>query len=547
MMPSPYNLIRLSVPWGCTLLEGEAGLVTSLIINCSSLSIHPHSPLIFCLLTTIQAVSFRPILLNFGMLVGVDHSNTLTTEPYKLLRARSFYKMNSAALTIECSDQPLDICFHPTRPSVVAASLVDGTVEVHDFQDLIDSDKKPSADEDEDDYNDDEIDTILSSTPVHTQLLPSKASESGSKLASCRSVIFADNGNAMYTGGSAGDLARLDTEVVCNFSAKASPKSILWRVPDASYNKSPIHILHEIPPASGLLVVGDDSGGVRVFDPRLISGSPKSQPGRKPVGCVFGWKEHEDYISGLDHSADGTTLLASSADSTISVYDLRMAYEGQQKHVDKDKIVRRSDDQEDELLSMKIMKNGRKVVCGTGEGILSIWSFGTWGDISDRFPGHPASLDALAKVDEDTLLTGSSDGLIRVVSIQPDKLLGILGNHGGFPIEKLEFNSDHSYVGSLTHDSMLRLWDARILKEDFESEGVQEKAAASIAAASNAMQTGRESDDEWEDMDEDDNGGGDDDDMSDSDGSEDDDERNGKNAKRAGRFKTENEKFFEDL
>ena len=30
---------------------------------------------------------------------------------------------------IECSDQPLDVAFHPTRESIVAAALVDGTLE----------------------------------------------------------------------------------------------------------------------------------------------------------------------------------------------------------------------------------------------------------------------------------------------------------------------------------------------------------------------------------------------------------------------------------
>jgi WD40 repeat protein len=290
--------------------------------------------------------------------------------------------MHSASLSIECSDQPLDFSFHPVNPNLVAAALVDGTVEVHDFKELLDQEKsqeKPSPAS-----IDDEIDTILSSTPIHTQLLPSKTSESGSKQASCRAIIFADNGKSLYSGSTAGDLARIDTEIVCTFTAKPSSKSVLWRVPDASYEKSPIHVLHEMKSeestsvTNGLIVTGDDAGGVRVWDPRLLcaANGKKSQPGRKPAGCVYSWKEHEDYISCIENSADGLTLLASSADCTLSIYDLRMAKLGQHQHVDKEKIVRRSDDQEDELLSLKIMKHGKKVVCGTGEGILSVFSWG---------------------------------------------------------------------------------------------------------------------------------------------------------------------------
>ena len=44
--------------------------------------------------------------------------------------------------------------------------------------------------------------------------------------------------------------------------------------------------------------------------------------------------------------------------------------------------------------------------------------------------GHPESVTALLRYDEDSILTGSSDGLIRVLSIQPNKMLGVLGELG---------------------------------------------------------------------------------------------------------------------
>lgn len=48
-----------------------------------------------------------------------------------------------------------------------------------------------------------------------------------------------------------------------------------------------------------------------------------------------------------------------------------------------------------------------------------------------RTTGHPESVEAIVKLDEDTIATGSSDGMIRVVAIQPNKLLGVLGEHAG--------------------------------------------------------------------------------------------------------------------
>lgn len=287
-----------------------------------------------------------------------------------------------------------------------------------------------------------------------------------------------------------------------------------------------------------MLATGDERGGVKIWDCRTMGNNVKP---------VYSWKLHEDYVSGIETSDDGNTLLVSSADCTLSVYDLRMMGE------DPSKATRRSDDQEDELLSLQVMKNGRKVVCGTGEGVLSIFSWGTWGDLSDRFPGHPQSIDGLLKVDEDTLLTGSSDGLIRVVQIQPDKLLGVLGDHEGFPIEKLAFNSNHSFVGSLTHDNLIRIWDARILQDDEEDENGDEEGSRGMNVDATAMalaQSKTDQVDDWEDMDED----SDEElkDAGDSDDSDDDSDNGGgkklsKNDKRKQKFKSDNEKFFEDL
>jgi len=433
--------------------------------------------------------------------------------------------------SIECSDQPLDLAFHPSNSNLVAAALVDGTIEVHDFQEQV----QESAAECDDD-------TIVSSTAVHTQLVPSKTSELGSKQASCRVVSFSNDGKLLYTGGSAGDLVGNDANMLSTFTANSSPKSILWRIPDASYQKSSLQVFHEFHHSShSLLATGDEAGGLRLWDTRIMGTSKKN------AGCVQSWKEHDDYISGIEHSSDGNTILASSADCTLSVYDLRMANQKQ----DKDKVIRRSDDQEDELLSIKLIKNGKKIVCGTGEGVLAVWSWGTYGDVSDRFPGHPASIDALLKVDEDTLLTGASDGLIRVVQIHPDKLLGILGDHGGLPIEKLEFNADRSFVGSVTHDNLIRLWDARVLKDSFNDDGdyIKEKDDMKMDAATMVQaqyKPGRDSDDEWEDMDEDTEEIKDSDDSEDSD-SDDDAKPASKNDSRVKKFKTENEEFFTDL
>lgn len=484
--------------------------------------------------------------------------------------------MNSSSASIECSDQPLDVAFHPNKTTLLAAALVDGTVEIHDFHELLNT-GEVNIDQLDDD---DEPDTIISSTAVHTQLLPSNITASGSKHASCRTLLFSrsevsDNDvptNAgssgktiLYTGGTAGDLVALDAERLCTFSKESKLKHcMMWRISNAS--KSPINALYELSSSclassSGgvpLLVSGDDDGYVRIWDTRLCGNKATSSSSsvasykNVPTGCVMSWKKHDDYISGFDQSPlEPNVLLASSSDCRISVYDVRMASNAinSQQH---DDSVRLSDDIEDELLSIKVIKNGKKVVCGSANGVLNIWSYGTWGDISDRFPGHPKSVDALLKFDENTLLTGSSDGLIRVVSIHPDRMLGVLGDHDGYPIEHLQFNSDRSFVGSVTHDNIIRLWDTKVLSDDSGDEdnpdGLKTKPKLQ-AFTSNMLVPERDSDDDWDEMDDDaEMKDDDDDDSSNEDDAESDDNSNGRGkSKRFDRLKTDNEKFFEDL
>jgi WD40 repeat protein len=434
---------------------------------------------------------------------------------------------------IECSDQPLDISFHPKQDNLIACALVDGTMEVHDVR---------WADNEKDE--DDEHDSILSSMAVHRQLVPVKENNMvTTKPASCRAVIFSTDGERIYTGGLAGDLAAIDGNRATAFSS-TSDNNLLWRIKSATESKgSPL--VSMLPFLSApLIATGDDLGGVRLWDERLCGNSSKANGSTKrPQGCVLSWKANEDYISGLEVSHEENTLLASSADGRLSVFDLRMARDP----VSSQTSFRLSDDQGDELLSLKIMKNGRKVVCGSQEGVLSIFSWGTWGDCSDRFPGHPASIDALLKVDEDTLLTGSSDGLIRVVQIHPDKFVGVLGNHGDFPIEKLEWNSNKEIVGSMSHDNYVRLWDAKVLYEECKNVGEDQKIgqnSSSAATKKESIAVKDDSEDDWEDES---NSGSDKEEDSDEDDSDEEEEAPTANDQRKKRLKTDNERFFDDL
>jgi WD40 repeat protein len=507
--------------------------------------------------------------------------------------------MADPAPPIECSSQPLGLSFHPTR-RLVAAGLVDGSIEFHDFnewpermarsKEMTNTNKKMDTKKmgGSSDDDDEEDDTILATLPAHVNDIGPKTKQKPS----CRSVLFSDHEPRLFAAGNGGGLAALDVERICSSSLSDLMEATsgdnddwrktfeVWNIDGASPNG--INRLFQLPensPAGRLLVTGDDEGVVRLWDERMCgsnggssaSAAASSAPvDTTPKGCVLSWSNQKDYISGFDAHKDGTTLLASSADCTLGVYDVRKSAVNNSAKPNKAPVPRLSDDQEDELLSICTIKHGRKVVCGSDQGVLSVWSWGTWGDVSDRFPGHPNSIDALLKIDEDTLLTGSGDGLIRIVQIQPDKLLGVLGVHNGFPVECLRFSSNREYVASLSHDALIRMWDGSLLHDDDsnEEDDNDEKADDEKGDAVEVMKktggagltrAGAESDDEWDDDDDDDDDSDEEQDngrkpsakdesnaSSDSDDcdSDDDDNRGGKKPRL---FKTEAEKFFEDL
>ncbi|XP_026455781.1 WD repeat-containing protein 55-like isoform X2 [Papaver somniferum] len=181
---------------------------------------------------------------------------------------------------------------------------------------------------------------------------------------------------------------------------------------------------------------GDDEGSIKVWDTRQQT-------------CCNTFEAHEEYISDMTFSADSGKLLATSGDGTLSVCSLR-----------RNKVLTQSEFSEDEPLSVVIMKNGQKVICGTQNGVLLLYSWGYMKDCSDRFTGLQSnSIDVLLKLDEDRAITGSENGLISLVGILPNRVIQPIAEHSECPVERLAFSHDKKYLGSISHDQMLKLWD----------------------------------------------------------------------------------------
>lgn len=408
------------------------------------------------------------------------------------------YQMRKAALDmdddeikpedIECGEQVFDIAFHP-RDRFIATGLIDGAVKLYNYN-------------------------VLNENGGNREVMSLNHHQKA-----CRGLQFNDSGDRLFTVSSDKSLQIID-----------GTGNVILNIEDAheeAINKC--YGLYELGP--DILATGDDSGCVKIWDTRLAMNTK---------AAVMNWQIHQDYIAGFAYSHDKQTLLSCSGDATLGVYDIR------------NNTTAISDDQESEITSLEIIKGGKKVVCGTQDGVVLIFSWGKWGDCTDRFPGHPEGIETFLKIDESTIMTGSTDGLIRVVEIQPNKVLGIVGDHDNFPVECIRASGDRRYLASIAHDDVVRFWNIDMFNEVNTDKG---GAFSDEEEAGGADEEGEMVDEEAGNDDDGDDGddGDDDDDDDDVEMSEDsrfsddssDDEEQGKGSSRT--LKTATEKFYSDL
>jgi len=141
-----------------------------------------------------------------------------------------------------------------------------------------------------------------------------------------------------------------------------------------------------------IIATGDDDGIIKIWDLR------EANKGKKHA-IVMELAEHEGTISQMAYNHDCQQLLAAGCDGMLGVFDLRTK-----------KLYAMSDNFEEDLTSVCLLKNEKKVMVSTSEGVLNLFSWDFFGDCNDRIVGHPGAIDTMIKYDEDIVITGCEDG-----------------------------------------------------------------------------------------------------------------------------------------
>jgi WD40 repeat protein len=336
------------------------------------------------------------------------------------------------SITITTEENPMDVSFRDPSGTAFAIGLITGGVEMwRRTTTQTKNDKKKVK--------------KTSTIQAHSE--------------SVRALSYMKGGEILATGSGDRSVMLID----------ANTEQAVGRIAEA--HEEAITRLTVLDDANGVIATGCDEGVIKIWDVR-------------EERCAHSFKKDEifvDFVSEMYHetTSERNALVATSGDGTLACLDLTAM-----------KVLGQSDNMEDELLSCCVVKNGSKVVAGSQGGNLNIWNYGDWIESNDRFPGHPSSVDAMVKVSEDIVLTGSSDGLIRVITVFPNQMLGLVGEHGEYPIERMRLTADLNTLASASHDHTVKIWDVSFLHEEDPGGG-----------EGDAMDTENKEDDDDSDMD----------------------------------------------
>ncbi|KIV94178.1 hypothetical protein PV10_01967 [Exophiala mesophila] len=315
---------------------------------------------------------------------------------------------------------------HPSEP-LFLSGLASG--HVHAYRLPTDSDvedEQPSATQTTNNING------TGSVPVLSSLRRSSsasASESGlgsidtlwktkRHKGSCRCLTLSHDGQIGYSAGTDGLVKAFMTE-----TGKVVSKMAF--LDHSGQEDNGPTVLHALSPQT--LLLGTDLGSLSLHDLRLQSKdiSPQASQKWRPHGA-----EHVNALVPLPASETSTSGFpkqwVSVGGTTLAVTDLRKG------------TIATSEDQEVELTSIALVQDlrkggtsvGEKILVGQGDGVISLWERGVWGDLDERIVVDKDGLgiDSLVevpfgagagklKMNEKLVASGLEDGRVRFIRI----------------------------------------------------------------------------------------------------------------------------------
>jgi WD40 repeat protein len=176
-------------------------------------------------------------------------------------------------------------------------------------------------------------------------------------------------------------------------------------------------------------------------------------PGRgEEIAAVAG---HEEEITGFAFSPDGRSLVSSSKDGTLRLWETETGREVatlQQPRFGFNAMYWVS--------ACAYSPNGQLIASTSLDDTLSVWDVASLEEVA-RFKGHKGlTSKCLFSPDGRRMVTASTDCTLRIWDMDTLRGVAVLSGHGGGFIQDCAFSPDGTLVASASDDGTLKLWDA---------------------------------------------------------------------------------------
>lgn len=313
--------------------------------------------------------------------------------------------------------------------------------------------------------------------------------------------------------------SRIEDEIISVFSIDVNTSnSIIAGLSDSTvsyiqHNKV-VHVYHtnnnndnELSPITkamfiddNIFTTGNSNGCVELYDIRTNK-------------RIHSFKEQTEEISDIAYDSEykGNYLLSACIDGTLGVFDIR-----------KMKLYALSDCIEDEINCMQVVKGGERVVCGTGEGNVVIFNWDWFGDFKDRIVGHPLGVLSMDKYTDNVLITGCEDGGVRVCTVYPKGVRGVIcgekeekGKYKGFgDVNCVKVSEDKKVIVCVSDVNMVKVFNVENVDfakaytgggfvEEEEEDDNEAESKEGVNEEENEDDDDEENEEEEEDSDED--------------------------------------------
>lgn len=194
-------------------------------------------------------------------------------------------------------------------------------------------------------------------------------------------------------------------------------------------------------------------GGIVALALALPPGAAQEPVAPRPGSCeqsILTLRGHQQWVSSIAYSSDGTRIVSGSGDDTVKVWD---ALTG------KELLSWRTGGKG--VTALALSADGKQIVTGHWNHSLQIWDALTGQKLS-TLRGHAENITSVAiSPDGKRIVSGSGDDTLKIWDAAAGKILHTLDHDNEYDIAAVAFSPDGKRIVSGDGDNVIKIWDAQ--------------------------------------------------------------------------------------